>query len=117
MPQPAWVKGRLQTEPYLSRLFYGVILKRSSTYMTAVMVVATTIGIGYDYAMDGVWNSVNKGKLWKDIKDSCALASEARHPVRHFCYRRRLIANHTARPRISTQTRRRSKCVFSSCAA
>ena len=44
MPQPAWVKGRLQTEPFLSRLFYGLIIKRSSTYMTAVMIVATTVG-------------------------------------------------------------------------
>ena len=44
MPQPAWVKGRLGSEPYLSRLFYGLILKRSSTYMTAVMITATTVG-------------------------------------------------------------------------
>ena len=44
MPQPAWVKGRLAPEPYLSRLFYGLIIKRSSTYMTAVMIVATTVG-------------------------------------------------------------------------
>lgn len=105
MPQPAWVKGRLAPEPYLSRLFYGLIIKRSSTYMTAVMIVATTVGtrslpmltpglrasrkrcaplpfllfllaltscaslagpcpragIGYDYMMNGVWNTINKG--------------------------------------------------------
>ena len=78
MSQPAWVKGRLQTEPYLSRLFYNIVLKRSSTYMTVVMIVATTVGIGYDYGTDAVWNMVNKGKLWKDIKDACALGTEAR---------------------------------------
>ena len=68
--QPAWVKGRLQPEPYWSRFFYGLVLKRSSTYMTAVISVAMFVGIGYDYAMEGVWASVNKGKLWKDIKDN-----------------------------------------------
>ena len=108
MSMPAWIKGRLGTEPMISRMFYDLILKRSSTYMTAIMITATTVGartmpaeplcpekkiegacggarsidslfhacrvfiagIGYDYAMDGVWNVVNKGKLWKDIKDS-----------------------------------------------
>lgn len=44
MPQPAWVAGRLQKESFASRFFYGTILKRSSTYMTAVMVVATITG-------------------------------------------------------------------------
>ena len=44
MPQPAWVTGRLQTEPFISRFFYGLVIKRSSTYMTFVMVVATGVG-------------------------------------------------------------------------
>ena len=45
MPSPpAWVQGRLQQEPFASRFFYNVVLKRSSTYMTAVMIVATTVG-------------------------------------------------------------------------
>ena len=29
-------------------------------------------GIGYDYFMNAIWDSVNKGKLWKDIKDNYA---------------------------------------------
>jgi hypothetical protein len=86
MPQPAWVKGRLGTEPFISRLFYGLVVKRSSTYMMFTMVTATVVGawlaapkegraqqsatdarcsartgIGYDYAMDGIWNKLNKG--------------------------------------------------------
>jgi len=97
MVQPAWVAGRLQKESYFSRLFYSTILKRSSTYMTAVMIVATATGthnpratgrprpcqwfsnalvanapehqvlsvllagIGYDYAMNAVWETKNKG--------------------------------------------------------
>jgi len=68
MPQPAWVAGRLQKESAVSRFFYNTILKRSSTYMTAVMIMATATGIGYDYAMNAIWDFKNKGKLWKDIK-------------------------------------------------
>ena len=70
MPQPAWVKGRLAPEPFYSRFFYNTIVKRSSTYMMAVITTAMFVGIGYDYAMDSVWCTINKGKLWKDIKDS-----------------------------------------------
>ena len=44
MPTPNWVAGRLREEPFVSRFFYNTVLKRSSTYMTGVMVVATTVG-------------------------------------------------------------------------
>lgn len=37
--------------------------------MLTVMVTATTSGIIYDYAMNAIWDGVNKGKLWKDLKD------------------------------------------------
>jgi len=70
MPAPAWVTGRLAAEPALSRFVYNTIFKRSSTYMTAVMIVATATGIGYDYTMNAMWDWKNKGKLWKDIKDN-----------------------------------------------
>ena len=61
MPSPSWVQGRLAAEPAWSRFLYNTILKRSSTYMTAVMITATTVGIGYDYMIVGFWNSHNKG--------------------------------------------------------
>lgn len=44
MPQPAWIQGRLGTEGPLGRFFYNTVLKRSSTYMTGVMVTATVVG-------------------------------------------------------------------------
>lgn len=44
MPQPAWVAGRLRAEPFLSRFVYSNLFKRSSTYMTVVMITATTTG-------------------------------------------------------------------------
>lgn len=82
MAQPAWVKGRLGSEPFLSRLFYGLIVKRSSTYMTFVMVTATGVGIGYDYFMDGIWNMVNKGVRAAPARHPFASArARARHPL------------------------------------
>ena len=44
MAQPSWITGRLSGESAGSRLLYNTILKRSSTYMTGVMVFATTVG-------------------------------------------------------------------------
>ena len=69
MPSPSWVQGRLAAEPAWSRFLYNTILKRSSTYMTAVMIVATTVGIGYDYAIVGFWNSHNKGVRTRSTLD------------------------------------------------
>lgn len=70
MPQASWITGRLSGESAASRFLYNTVLKRSSTYMTGVMVVATTVGIGYDMFMNSLWCSWNKGKLWKDIKNN-----------------------------------------------
>lgn len=61
MVQPAWVKGRLQPESAFSRFIYNTFFKRSSTYMATVIVVATGVGIGYDYAMNAYWEMCNKG--------------------------------------------------------
>ena len=44
MPQASWITGRLSGESAASRFLYNTVLKRSSTYMTGVMVVATTVG-------------------------------------------------------------------------
>ena len=61
MPSPSWVQGRLAPEPAASRALYNIFFKRSSTYMATVMVLATFGGIGYDYAMNYIWESNNKG--------------------------------------------------------
>ena len=68
MVQPSWVAGRLRPEPLLSRFFYNTFVKRSSSYMATVMVTATTVGICYEYSMEWIWRTANKGKLWNDIK-------------------------------------------------
>ena len=61
MPSPSWVQGRLQPEPAATRFIYNTFFKRASTYMGTVMVVATFGGIGYDYVMNYIWDSHNKG--------------------------------------------------------
>ena len=70
MAVPAWVQSRVKPESPFSRFVYNTFFKRSSTYMTSVMVFATAAGIGYDYAMNAIWDWNNKGKQYKDIKDS-----------------------------------------------
>ena len=56
-----WLAARLKPQSAVSNAVYDVFFKRSSTYMATVMVVATTAGIGYDYAMNAIWDKLNKG--------------------------------------------------------
>ncbi|KAL1499422.1 hypothetical protein AB1Y20_011627 [Prymnesium parvum] len=69
MVQPAWVQGRLKPEPPFSRFIYNTFFKHASTYMATVISVAFVAGVTYDYAMTAFWESCNRGKLWKHIKD------------------------------------------------
>ena len=80
--------------------------------MTAVMIVATTVGIGYDYFMNGIWNSVNKGVRSSPSHDPTAAPpdDERATPLRppptlriRGCPRARRNSGRTSR----TTTRRR----------
>lgn len=85
MPQPAWVKGRLQPEPATSRWFYNTFLKRSSTYNASVITVALVVGIGYDYFMNAFWDSCNRGVRLRYLNrhPSVLLAALALHTPMH----------------------------------
>ena len=61
MASPQWLARRLQPQSQISNAIYDVFFKRSSAMMLTVMVTATTSGIIYDYAMNGIWDRVNKG--------------------------------------------------------
>lgn len=61
MASPQWLARRLQPQSQISNAIYDVFFKRSSAMMVTVMVTATTSGIIYDYAMNAIWDSVNKG--------------------------------------------------------
>lgn len=52
---------------FLTTLYNGVF-KRTSTFALAVIVGAFFVERATDAAADAIFESVNKGKLWKDIK-------------------------------------------------
>eukprot|EP00307_Rebecca_sp_RCC1486_P006389 CAMPEP_0119414462 /NCGR_PEP_ID=MMETSP1335-20130426/6999_1 /TAXON_ID=259385 /ORGANISM="Chrysoculter rhomboideus, Strain RCC1486" /LENGTH=76 /DNA_ID=CAMNT_0007439343 /DNA_START=53 /DNA_END=283 /DNA_ORIENTATION=- len=67
---PQWKAGRLSKESEASKMIYNYFLKRNSAYVTTIFAVAIVGGIAFDKVMDTVWESSNKGKLWKDVKNN-----------------------------------------------
>ncbi|KAF8303104.1 ubiquinol-cytochrome C reductase UQCRX/QCR9-like protein [Clavulina sp. PMI_390] len=49
--------------------FYNTIAKRNSVYVASIFAGAFTFGIGFDVGVTSFWDSWNKGKQWKDIRD------------------------------------------------
>lgn len=53
----------------LGATLYNLVLKRASTFTVAVVATAFVFERGFDMASEKIFETVNKGKLWKDIKD------------------------------------------------
>jgi len=60
----------------LLSMFYNGIGKRTSTFTLAVCVGAVGFERGFDSLCDYIWESNNRGKLWKDIKHKYETADE-----------------------------------------
>ncbi|NP_001161451.1 cytochrome b-c1 complex subunit 9 [Nasonia vitripennis] len=52
----------------LGTTFYNIFLKRSSTFMVTIIGSAFFFERTFDIAADQIFRSINKGKLWDDIK-------------------------------------------------
>ena len=52
----------------LAGLFYNAIAKRTSTFALSIVVGALVFERAYDSITNAVFESHNRGKLWKDIK-------------------------------------------------
>ncbi|KYM94474.1 PREDICTED: cytochrome b-c1 complex subunit 9 [Cyphomyrmex costatus] len=52
----------------LAGTLYNLVLKRTSTFTVAVLACAFMFERGFDMASDKIFDSINKGKQWKDIK-------------------------------------------------
>ena len=52
----------------LARAFYTGVTKRTSTFALGIIVGAFVFERTIDWGIDYVWETHNKGKLWKDIK-------------------------------------------------
>lgn len=73
MPEPAsWKQGRLTKESELSKTVYNLFMRRNSSYVGTIFAVAIVGGIVFDKTMDSAWTMHNKGKLWKDFKNTLA---------------------------------------------
>ncbi|EFN84889.1 cytochrome b-c1 complex subunit 9 [Harpegnathos saltator] len=51
-----------------SATLYNLVLRRTSTYTLAILVTAFMFERGFDVAADKIFDSINKGKQWNDIK-------------------------------------------------
>ncbi|KAK9454201.1 cytochrome b-c1 complex subunit 9 [Dipodascopsis uninucleata] len=43
-------------------------MRRNSVFVGTILVGAFAFEIGFDTVMDNVWDRLNAGKQWKDIK-------------------------------------------------
>jgi len=48
---------------------YNTFFKRNSVFVTTVFAGAFAFGIGFDLGLTKFYDTWNKGKQWKDIRD------------------------------------------------
>ncbi|KAI9498360.1 cytochrome b-c1 complex subunit 9 [Zychaea mexicana] len=53
----------------LSRTVYNTFFRKNSTFVATIFASAIAFEVGFDSLSDKIWDDVNKGKQWKDIKD------------------------------------------------
>ncbi|CAO3589895.1 unnamed protein product [Absidia cylindrospora] len=52
----------------IARGVYNTLFKKNSVFITSIFVSAIAFEVVYDTASTTIWDKVNKGKQWKDIK-------------------------------------------------
>ncbi|KAI9314498.1 cytochrome b-c1 complex subunit 9 [Dichotomocladium elegans] len=52
----------------ITRTIYNTFFKRNSVFVTTIFAGALLFNVGFDKVTDKVWDDLNKGKQWKDIK-------------------------------------------------
>uniref|UniRef100_A0A0B7BMD4 Complex III subunit 9 n=1 Tax=Arion vulgaris TaxID=1028688 RepID=A0A0B7BMD4_9EUPU len=53
-----------------SRQVYNTVFRRTSTFVLAVVIVAYPFERAFNVATENFYRSLNRGKLYDDIKDS-----------------------------------------------
>ncbi|KAI8139695.1 ubiquinol-cytochrome C reductase [Fennellomyces sp. T-0311] len=56
----------------LSRTIYNTFFRKNSAFVATIFVSAIAFEVGFDTASNKIWDDLNKGKQWKDIKDKYA---------------------------------------------
>ncbi|ORZ36211.1 cytochrome b-c1 complex subunit 9 [Catenaria anguillulae PL171] len=57
-------------ETGIARTLYNSAFRRNSVFVGIIFATAFTFEVGFDKVTDYIWDSRNKGKQWKDIKDN-----------------------------------------------
>ncbi|KAI7870975.1 cytochrome b-c1 complex subunit 9 [Spinellus fusiger] len=52
----------------ITRTIYNTIFKKNSVFVSAIFVGAIGFEMGFDTLSDKIWDNINQGKQWKDIK-------------------------------------------------
>ncbi|XP_042309190.1 cytochrome b-c1 complex subunit 9 [Sceloporus undulatus] len=60
----------------LGRQVYNLLFRRTSTFALTIVVGALVFERGFDQGADALFEHLNKGKLWKDIKHKYETADE-----------------------------------------
>ncbi|KAI8577418.1 hypothetical protein K450DRAFT_252332 [Umbelopsis ramanniana AG] len=53
----------------LANTFYNTLVKKNSVFVATIFASAFAFEVAFDTTSTRVWDSLNKGKQWKDIKD------------------------------------------------
>ncbi|KAL5120872.1 qcr9 subunit 9 of the ubiquinol cytochrome-c reductase complex [Pleosporales sp. CAS-2024a] len=56
---------------------YNALIRSNSTMLLTVFGAAFGMQLAFDTGSDKMWNSINKGRQWKDIKQKYMEAAEA----------------------------------------
>ena len=55
--------------PRANNFLYTIFMKRNSAFVATIFAGAFVAEIGFDGVSDGLWNRINQGKQWADIRD------------------------------------------------
>ncbi|KAK9388628.1 cytochrome b-c1 complex subunit 9 [Lipomyces mesembrius] len=60
----------------VSSIIYNTFMRRNSVFVGTILVGAFAFEIGFDSTIDKLWDRLNSGKQWKDIKHSYITSEE-----------------------------------------
>ncbi|KAJ4420497.1 qcr9 subunit 9 of the ubiquinol cytochrome-c reductase complex [Neurospora sp. IMI 360204] len=67
-PAPAPSPGPDPIRTPIANLHPSLIFRNNTAFIGAVFVGAFAFELAYDNGMDKVWDKINKGRQWKDIR-------------------------------------------------
>ncbi len=69
-------KKVLASKMSIASIFYNTVGKRTSTLVLTIVGGALVFERGFDSLSQYIWETKNKGKLWKDIRGKYETAEE-----------------------------------------